>query len=44
MKANWICLDDVAKFMIAALNREDLHFHVKNMLFCRDALAEGRVS
>jgi uncharacterized protein YbjT (DUF2867 family) len=24
MKANWICLDDVAKFMIAALNRDDL--------------------
>jgi uncharacterized protein YbjT (DUF2867 family) len=24
MKANWICLDDVAKFMIAALSREDL--------------------
>lgn len=24
MAANWICLDDVAKFMIAALNRDDL--------------------
>ena len=24
MKANWICLDDVAKFMIASLDREDL--------------------
>jgi uncharacterized protein YbjT (DUF2867 family) len=24
MKANWICLDDVAKFMIAALSRDDL--------------------
>ncbi|MCX2978626.1 SDR family oxidoreductase [Candidatus Marimicrobium litorale] len=24
MCANWICLDDVAKFMIAALNRDDL--------------------
>jgi uncharacterized protein YbjT (DUF2867 family) len=24
MKANWICLDDVAKFMIAAFTRDDL--------------------
>ena len=24
MRANWICLDDVARFMIAALGREDL--------------------
>ena len=24
MRANWICLDDVAKFMIAALTRDDL--------------------
>jgi uncharacterized protein YbjT (DUF2867 family) len=24
MEANWICLDDVAKFMVAALNRDDL--------------------
>lgn len=24
MAANWICLDDVAKFMIAAIAREDL--------------------
>ena len=24
MAANWICLDDVAKFMIASLDREDL--------------------
>lgn len=24
MAANWICLDDVARFMIAALNRDDL--------------------
>ncbi|ARN73152.1 SDR family oxidoreductase [Oceanicoccus sagamiensis] len=24
MRANWICLDDVAKFMIAAIQREDL--------------------
>jgi len=24
MKANWICLDDVARFMIAALIRDDL--------------------
>lgn len=24
LQANWICLDDVAKFMIASLERDDL--------------------
>jgi uncharacterized protein YbjT (DUF2867 family) len=43
MAANWICLDDVAKFMIAALTRDDL-IGERIIIGGKEALKPGQVA